>query len=182
MRMNSSMRPLWREPADLPRKDLPGEDLPGEDLPGEDLPGELRSLVDEGWEVGPAGSLLLRGMHGSGWRSDWTREEVSRHELDVNDVWIPPTGLDESRDVFLPGLVARAREFLSCAMKSAHGLESADLLVGIISIGVDDDFLDHGATVKLSTRRGGFPDYYDDLERFQFEGMAVVEAADMPGR
>ncbi|WP_406862854.1 hypothetical protein ABZO31_21475 [Streptomyces sp. HUAS MG47] len=162
--MNSSMRSLWREPLDVGYGDLPVE---------------LRDLVDQGWKTGPAGALLLGGMHGDGWRDDWSPGEVARHEIDVNDVWVPPTGLDEDRDVFLPGMVARARGFLACAVEAASGFEAADRLVGVISVGIDDDYLEHGTTVKLLTRRGGFPDYFEDLERFVFEGMAVVDAADV---
>lgn len=161
--MNSLMLPLWKatgtgDPAILPE--------------------ELRDLIDGGWRTGPAGTLLLNGCYGdgSGWRKDWQAGDVAQHELAVNDVGIPCGDLPEEREPFLRGAAARSRAFAEAALRAAHGLPAAESLVAIVSVGVDDDFLTHGATVKFATERGGFPETYAELDRFVFEAMAVLDA------
>jgi hypothetical protein len=156
MRTNELMRQLWPAAREV---DVPSA-----------LPGELQDLIDAGWTVGPGGALVLAGCYGdgSGWRSDWKAEEVSRHELEVNDVAIPCGDLPEA--------VVRAKAFAGAAMEAACGLEGAEDLVAVVSVGVDDDYLTHGATVKFATERGGLPAHFADLERFRFEAMALVEA------
>ncbi|MFF2188555.1 hypothetical protein [Streptomyces sp. NPDC058155] len=163
MRMNALMLPLWKatEVGDP-----------------EILPEELRDLIDGGWRTGPAGALLLDGCYGdgSGWRGDWQAGDVAQHELDVNDVGIPCHDLPQEREPFLRGAVTRSRAFAEAALRAAHGLPAADSLVAIVSVGVDDDFLTHGATVKFATERGGFPETFAELDRFRFEAMAVLDA------
>lgn len=164
MSKNSLMLPLWRE---IDRLGYP-----------EILPDELQGLVDNGWQTGPAGSLLLVGCYGdgAGWRSDWKAEEIAEHELEVNDVRIFCDDLPKARDLFLRAAVARSRAFADAALKAAWELQESEFLVAIVSVGVDDDYLTHGATVKFATRRGGFPEYYANLERFQYEAMAIIES------
>lgn len=160
--MNALMLPLWKatEVADP-----------------HTLPAELRDLIDGGWRTGPAGALLLNGCYGdgSGWRSDWRAGDIAEHELAVNDVGIPCDDLPAEREPFLRGAVARSRAFADAALRAAHGLPASDTLVAIVSVGVDDDFRTHGATVKFATERGGFPRTYGELERFRFEAMAVLD-------
>ncbi|WP_159392413.1 hypothetical protein [Streptomyces niveus] len=167
MRMNALMLPLWKATEAGDPEILP-----------ENLPAELRDLIDGGWRTGPAGALLLDGCYGdgSGWRSDWQAADIAQHELAVNDVGIPCGDLPEEREAFLRGAVARSREFADAALRAANGLPAADTLVAIVSVGVDDDFLTHGATVKFATERGGFPETYAELDRFRFEAMAVLDA------
>ncbi|MCX5009197.1 hypothetical protein OHB05_42540 [Streptomyces sp. NBC_00638] len=164
MRKNSLMLPLWQAVAEREDPEI--------------LPDDLRDLAESGWRIGPAGSLLLVGCYGdgSGWRNDWQTEKIAQHELEVNDVSIPCDDLPKERDQFLRAAVARSRSFVVAAIEAAHGLKSAESLVAIVSVGVDDDYLTHGATVKFATRRGGFPEAYADLERFQYEAMAVIES------
>ncbi|MFD3519661.1 hypothetical protein [Streptomyces sp. NPDC058653] len=174
MRMNALMRPLWEA----------GEvDDPAALHESPSLPGELRDLIDRGWRVGPAGALLLDGCYGdgSGWRSDWAEGEIARHEFAVNDVGVPSDDLPPAREEFLRAAVARSREFAVAALSAAHGMPASDSLVAVVSVGVDDDFLMHGATVKFGTERGGFPEAYAELERFRFEAMAVVAVLDAHG-
>ncbi|MGW8359030.1 hypothetical protein ACWGK1_00410 [Streptomyces wedmorensis] len=167
MRMNSLMRPLWGEVVETENPRV--------------LPEELRDLIRGGWRIGPADSLLLVGCYGdgSGWRDDWQVGEVSRHELEVNDVRIPCDDLPRARDVFLRDSVARSRAFIGAALMAARGFQSSDQLVAIVSVGVDDDYRMHGVTIKFATRRGGFPEVYENLERYGFEAMAVIELPDV---
>jgi hypothetical protein len=164
VRANARMSLLWTE---------------AESFLGRDLPAELRELLDEGWVVGPATALLLKGQFGAGWRSDWKPANVARHEYEVNDVGVPSDGISPERDQFLPALVARARDFAVRALGAAGGMPAADLLTAVISVGIDDDYSTHGGTVRFFTRRGGSPRFYEDLERFRLEAMAVVDVHDL---
>lgn len=166
MRENSLMRKIRREARILRQGELPAE---------------LQDILRSGWIVGPAGSLLLKRLFGSGWGSDWLPEEVAHHEFEVNDVWIPSEGLPQERSLFLSGVVSRARSFALLAMEDAQKFDSGDLLVAGISQGIDDDYLTHGATVKFFTRRGEYPRFLDDLESYRIEAMAVVEPEDLAG-
>ncbi|WP_143121553.1 hypothetical protein [Saccharopolyspora antimicrobica] len=163
MRMNSLMRSLCQTAS--------------EKEGARTLPEELRDLVERGWRIGPNGALLFAACYddGAGWRSDWRAEEIAQHELEVNDIGIPCGDFPKERAPFLNGAVARSYAFSRAALGAARGLPASELLVAIISVGVDDDYLMHGATVKFATRRDGFPTAYDDLERFQYEAMAVIE-------
>ncbi|WP_189210793.1 hypothetical protein [Actinokineospora fastidiosa] len=146
---------------------------------GATVPASLVYLVEGGWTTGPADALLLREMYGSGWRDDWSPQNVASHELEVNDVWIPPDGLDGPEELLLTQMAARARRFAVEVLRSAEGMLAAELLVAVISVEVESGIPEDGATVKFCTRRGGFPGYYDDLERYGLYGMAIVEAADV---
>lgn len=158
------MLPLWRPISEMGDPKI--------------LPDELQDLVEIGWQNGPAGSLLLAGCYGdgAGWRSDWQAEEIAQRELEVNDVGISCDDLPKAREPFLRAAVARSRAFAGAALKAARGLQESELLVAIVSVGVDDDYLTHGATVKFATRRGGFPESYANLERFQYEAMAIIDS------
>lgn len=164
MRINSRMEPLWRDSQLLELASLPED---------------TREILASGWRFGPARALLLAGLYGAGWRTDWAEGNVSQHELEVNDLFISAEGLPEDRTHFLGGLVSRAKTTAYAALEAACGLDFAELLTAVISIGVDDDFLSHGATVKLFTRRGEYPRSFEDLEKFQLEAMAVIEADDI---
>ncbi len=143
-----------------------------------ELPVELQDLLSAGWCTGPASSLLLKGLSGLGWRTDWLPDEVSQHEYEVNDVWISPAGIPGPRDAFFGFLLARAMKFAIIGLLSARELEGSDHLVAVISLGVEEDDTRNGATVKFLTRRSGYPSSFDDLERFQLEAMAVLGLVD----
>jgi hypothetical protein len=157
------MLPLWQLAIEMENSDV--------------LPDELQDLVEGGWRIGPVGSLLLAGCYGDGrgWRRDWPAEEVAEHELEVNDVGIPSDDFPKARDLFLRGAVARSCLFAGAALRAASNLKASELLVAVVSVGVDDEYLMHGATVKFATRRGGFPDIYANLELFQSEAMAIID-------
>jgi hypothetical protein len=143
-----------------------------------ELPVELTDLLSAGWCIGPASSLLLQGLFGSGWRTDWLPDEVSQHEYEVNDVWISPNGIPGPHDAFLGSLLARAVKFALVGLRAARELEASDCLVAVISLDIEEDSSVNGATVKFLTRRSGYPSSFDNLERFQFEAMAILDSAD----
>ena len=164
MRYNSLMEPLWE-----------GSQL----LELASLPEETRDVLAGGWQVGPAGSLLLASLYGSGWRTDWAPEDVAQHELEVNDLHISSQGAPEERGQFLVEMVSRARTAACFALKAADTFPSSELLVAVISVGIEDDYLPHGATVKILTHRGGYPRWLDDLDKFRLEAMALMEPRDI---
>jgi hypothetical protein len=143
-----------------------------------ELPVELQELLSAGWCIGPASSLLLKGLAGPGWRTDWLPDEVSQHEYEVNDVWISPVGIPGPRDVFLGFLLARSMKFALIGLRAARELEASDYLIAVISLDIEEDDSANGATVKFLTRRSGYPSSFDNLERFQFEAVAVLDLID----
>jgi hypothetical protein len=83
--------------------------------------------------------------------------------------------------VYLHGMAARGLSFASRAVSLAarQGLDAADALVGIVSTGVSGDVLVHGTHVHFTTARGAPSrrfdlSWFDDLERFKMEAMAVI--------
>ncbi|WP_242889823.1 hypothetical protein [Actinomadura litoris] len=143
------------------------------------LPEDLQVILRAGWLVGPAGALLLKNLYGPGWNSVWPASEVAQREREINDVYIPSYDLPVDRAEFLSRMVQRAWSFMHHAFAAACKFESSGTLTAVISVGIGEDFRLHGTTVQFFTRRGNYPDYYSDLERFREEAMAVVERSDL---
>lgn len=162
--MNSSMALLID---DAPRVELLG------------LPEELQDILASGWVEGPGGSLLLGALYGAGWRDDWGRADVSFHEYEVNDVGVPSAGLSGQRDVFLRAMAGRALSFASRALRLAGGYDAGDFLIAVVSVSVDVDYFTGGTAVKFFTCRGDYPRYYDALERYTLEAIAVIDMNDI---
>jgi hypothetical protein len=51
-------------------------------------------------------------------------------------------------------------------------------LTAAIFAGIEEDCKLHGSTVKFFTKRGDYPSYYHDLERYKMDEMAVLDAAE----
>src|SRR5579872_7109707 len=83
------------------------------------LPLDLQEILDGGWKIGPARSLLLAHMHGSGWRDDWTADIVAREEWEVNDVYVDSWGLPTDKETFQAIMAARVFVFAVSAMLDA---------------------------------------------------------------
>ncbi|WP_133799396.1 hypothetical protein [Kribbella caucasensis] len=141
--------------------------------------GELAEILDAGWYTADCGALLLVGVggHAATWPCD--PASVGEREYEINDVRVPDGDLDEDRDHFLPAVAARADGFARAALRRATGMPGSDRVAAVISVGVDDDYLSHGTTVKFFTSRGSYPDWFGDLERFRSEAMRVLEIADV---
>jgi hypothetical protein len=86
---------------------------------------------------------------------------------------------------FLASMACRAVTFaaraLALAVDQLPG--TADMLTAIVSTGIEGDILVHGTTVKFTTARGtpsGCFDihWFDDLESFKLEAMAVLTKGD----
>ncbi len=147
--------------------------------PLSELPEEVVELLQEGWIVGSADALLLKSLYGTGWARHWGPDDVAHYECEINDVWVSPEGLPSDRESFLTGMVERTRNFAGRAILSARPHVACDSLTAVISIGVDDDYLTHGGTVKFFTRRGRRLAQYEELERYQLEAMAVILAEEV---
>ena len=148
-------------------------------VPLESLPGELQDILAAGWLEGPGGSLLLSALYGAGWRDDWAHVDVALHEYEVNDVWVPTGSLPDERELFLAAMTGRARSFATAALSLARRLDEVNAVLAVISVGVDDDYLTSGTTVKFFTQRGNYPRFYDALDRFELEALAVLDINDV---
>lgn len=142
------------------------------------LPDELRAIIEAGWVVGPGGSLLLARLWVDGWSRDPGPVQVASHEYEVNDVFVPSADLTGDPDRYLSRVAARGIGFAARAMKVAVGLTAADSLIAVVGTGVNEDFLTHGTTVKFFTRRGDYPRWFEDLEGFTTEAIAVLDMSD----
>lgn len=142
-------------------------------------PGELAEILGAGWYTADCGALLLVGVggHAANWPCD--PASVGEREYEVNDLRVLDGDLDGDRDHFLAAVAARADWFARAALKRAIGMPGSDRLTAVISVGVDDDYLSHGTTVKFLTTRGSYPDWFGNLERFRSEAMTVLEIADV---
>ncbi|RAY13442.1 hypothetical protein DPM19_20490 [Actinomadura craniellae] len=146
-----------------------------------DLPGDLREIVEAGWTTGPAGTLLLAVQYRDRWNPEVGEADVGAYEYEINDIHVSTADLPV--DEGLPArAAARGLTFALRAMERAAGLPGADLLAAVVSTPIDEEFLESGTTVKFFTRRGRHPDWFDDLERFQLDGVALVEMPDALGR
>jgi hypothetical protein len=164
--MNSRMRRLLPEqPADL--RDA-------------DFPEELQAIVATGWMLGPAETLLLAALFGEGWSGQVDPSAPGLFEYEVNDVHIPTADLAADLDAYMERAARRGVSFALRGLGDAAAFPAAADLVATVATGVAEDFLLHGTTVKFFTRRGDFPNWFDDdLEKFEMEAIAVLTNADV---
>ncbi|MGW9310179.1 hypothetical protein ACWGPQ_19470 [Saccharomonospora azurea] len=157
------------------------------------LPAELKKIIRRGWYLTEDGALVLESLEprsllsrlrvsrryrrGEGRPSCW--DGIAEYEYHTNDVRIPDGGLPLDRDQFIPAMAARSFGFVEAAFRSAARFTESDTLTAVISIGVGDEYLTHGAVVKFFTQRAGCPDWYDDLDRFKLEAIAVLMRVDI---
>ncbi|WP_157606524.1 hypothetical protein [Saccharomonospora cyanea] len=152
------------------------------------LPDELRTIIRKGWYFTPAGAFVLEALEP---RSMLAKTFLTKHfrrnrelashwggvadyEYHTNDVKIPESGLPSDKERFLSAVAIRALCFIEEAFRSAARFEVSNGLTAVVSVGVGDNYLSHGTTVKFFTRRAGRPDWYEDLERFKIEAIAVL--------
>ncbi len=146
--------------------------------------GRAQSVVEAGWIVGPNGALLLRAMNGNSWSGEFDPSEIGHYEYEVNDVYISLSGLRGDMRRYLPRAASRGLFFARRMLRNASALEGGDRLLALVSIFADEDyegFFLQGATVKFFSRRGHYPDWFEDLEGFQREAIAILDLADVAG-
>ncbi|MFI6096593.1 hypothetical protein ACIA8G_13615 [Lentzea sp. NPDC051213] len=151
----------------------------GADCATTEMPEELAGILRDGWYTADCGALLLvrAGGHARSWPCE--AAEIAQREYEVNDIRIPDLDLDEDRETFLLALACRASGFAGTALQMAAGSQGSADLVAVVSVGIDDDYLSNGATVKFFTMRGNYPDWFDDLERFKSEAMMLLRLGDI---
>jgi hypothetical protein len=67
-------------------------------------------------------------------------------------------------------------------LSKAHGIPGSETLQATVSIfadKTDEDFALQGGVVRFFTRRGDYPDWFEDLESFTLEAIAVMDATDI---
>jgi hypothetical protein len=89
---------------------------------------------------------------------------------------------------YLRAMAGRGLTFASRALMLAHKkrLPGADELIAFVNTGIVGDVLVHGTHIHFTTARGepsGWfdPSWFDDLEKFKLEAMAVLTMADAVG-
>ncbi|MFY1598888.1 hypothetical protein [Micromonospora sp. WMMD737] len=150
--------------------------------PSRDLPPELDEVARAGWVLGPGGAILLKSLSGPGWRNDIDASEVGLYEYEVNDVYVSLFDIADNRETYLSRAAVRGISFAARMLKDAAALPEADRLLAVVGISVDEgdeDFLLQGATVRFFSRRGDYPTWFEDLERYQKEAIAVIGMADL---
>jgi hypothetical protein len=142
---------------------------------------DVRDIIDAGWTVGPNGALFLAACWGDGWSRDVDAAAVGQVEYEVNDVHISLRDLAEDMESYLPKAAERGLAFARYMLHKALALPDSNRLHAAVSISVDkedEDFLIQGAVVRFYSDRGRHPDWYDDLERFNSEAIAVLDFDD----
>lgn len=146
------------------------------------VPPDVRYVVDAGWTVGPNGALLLAALWREGMH-DIPAAALGHGEYEVNDVDVSLGDLGRDRPEFLPRAAARVLLVARRLLTGSRGLPGADTLLATVSISVDvddEDFALQGGTVRFFTRRGEHPGWFDELEGFTREAIAVLDAVDAP--
>ncbi len=148
------------------------------------LPRRAQAIAEAGWIIGPNAALLLRAMYGNSWSGEFDPSEIGHYEYEVNDVYISLSDLREDTRRYLPRAASRGLFFARRMLRDASALEGGDRLLALVSIFADeddDDFLLQGATVKFFSRRGAYPDWFEDLEGFRHEAIAILDLDDVAG-
>jgi hypothetical protein len=152
------------------------------DLSRRALPEELESILASGWIKGVGGALLLSAVGRHLAAREVPYDRLGGFEYEVNDLHIPDRDLSSDVGEFLPRLSSRALTFAISGLEMSRTLEGSDKLIAVVGVGVGEDFITHGATVKFFTKRGDYPRWFEDLERFEDEAMAVLTMADTSGQ
>ena len=149
-----------------------------------ELPPDLDQVARAGWALGPRGAILLKSLWGRGWRTSIDASEVGAYEYEVNDVYGSLTDLAADQATYLNRAAVRGVSFATRMLKDAAALPGADRLTATVGISVDEkdeDFFLQGVTIRFFSRRGDYPTWFEDLERYQSEAIAVVDMADLAG-
>ena len=166
METNSRLRALLQDPAFADERPV--------------LPESAQALVDDGWTVGPNGTLLLRNRW-AGRAIPLPPDEIGSYEYDTNDVYIPLDHLRGSAD-FLAKAAALTIHVAKQLLRSGLDLPGSQTLTVRAAVFVDtgDELFDlQGGRLRLFTRRSGSPEWVDDLERFDSEAVALLDASDI---
>jgi hypothetical protein len=176
MRANTRMRALLdgtigpAEPAALPE----------ETVPADALPEDARAVVADGWVIGPNDTLLLRNRW-PGRSAELPPAEIGSYEYEINDVFLSLDDLRGDHD-FLRRAAARTVAVARRLLRSARGLPGSETLTAVATVAADEAdelFALQGGRIRLFTRRGDYPSWFDDLETFELHAVALLDATDL---
>lgn len=149
------------------------------ELLSQGIPSELEEVIDSGWVVGPHGVLSLAAIHDLELDAQVDHLDPFDVEFHRNKIWIPGDDLPEDREGYLTAICVRALTFSLAVLAKARNLSGFGALIAVISTGVDSDWSTHGTTARFFTRRSRYPNSFDDLETFEIEAVALLEASDV---
>jgi hypothetical protein len=149
-------------------------------LPEDALPEDARAALAEGWVIGPNGTLLLRNRW-PGRSGRLPPAEIGTYEYEINDVFLSLDDLRGHED-FLRRAAARTVAVARRLLQSARGLPGSETLTATAAVAVDETdelFPLQGGRIRLFTRRGDQPSWFEDLERFELHAVAILDATDV---
>ncbi len=167
MRTNSRMKAILERPL--------------ADDAGQDIPADTQAIIDAGWIIGPQGALLLKANCPHP-KSSLDPSQVAHYEYDINDLYVTLTDLRTNMDLYLPRAVRRGLSIAQTLLLEATELPGSETLVAVVSMWADtenEDFLNQGVRPRFFTRRGAYPRWFDDLEPFKLEAIALLELPDI---
>jgi hypothetical protein len=143
-------------------------------------PRDARAVLAGGWTLGPHGALLLADRW-TGAAGPVLPNQIGSYEYDINDVYL---SLDDLRggDDLLPRAAARTIDVARRLLRAGLRLPGSGTLTAVAAVHVDadDELFDlQGGRVRLFTRRGQHPSWFDDLETFEKEALAVLDRSDV---
>ncbi|MET8262888.1 hypothetical protein ABZU92_02735 [Micromonospora arida] len=141
-----------------------------------------QETLDAGWTVEPSGALLLAG-HRPKHLHPIPVEALGEGEYEVNDVHVSLDDLGRETADFLPRAASRGLHVARRMLASARGLPGSATLLAAVAIHVDvddEDFALQGATIRFFSRRGSYPPWFDELETYTREAIAVLDLSDLP--
>ncbi|MET7375307.1 hypothetical protein [Micromonospora arida] len=140
-----------------------------------------QDTLDAGWTVEPGGALLLL-RHRPKHLQHIPAEALGEGEYEVNDVHVSLDDLGRETADFLPRAASRGLHFARRMLAAARGLPGSETLLAAVAIHVDvadEDFALQGATIRFFTRRGHYPRWFDELETYTHEAIAVLDPSDL---
>ncbi|RAO39289.1 hypothetical protein PSN13_00313 [Micromonospora saelicesensis] len=139
-----------------------------------------QDTLDAGWTVEPSGALLLVA-HRPKRVHDIPAEALGEGEYEINDVHVSLDDLGREKIEFLPRAASRGLYFARRMLGAARGLPGSETLLAAVAIHVDvddEDFALQGATIRFFSRRGSYPRWFDELEAYTREAIAVLDLSD----
>ncbi|WFE99557.1 hypothetical protein [Micromonospora sp. WMMD964] len=145
------------------------------------VPEMEQDTLDAGWVVEPSGALLVAAHRPKGLR-DIPADALGDGEYEINDVHVSLADLGGETDDFLPRAASRGLHFARRMLAEARGLPGSETLLATVAINVDvddEDFSLQGATIRFFSRRGSHPPWFDELETYTLEAIAVLDMSDV---
>jgi len=108
-------------------------------------------------------------------------DRIGSYEYEINDVYLSLDDLHGGDDL-LPRAAARTIDVARRLLRAGLRLPGSGTLTAVAAVHVDadDELFDlQGGRVRLFTRRGEHPSWFDDLETFEQEALALLDRSDI---